>query len=544
MKKICLFLCLLTAAVSGWSASVPDNMYFHAMKDEMTRSLKKLRMKDNPKPYYIAYKLKNSYSQVWSANLGGEYAAASSAPNLEISAVLAVGSAKEDNLGFEGDRFYYQPSQMGYIPQSYWGIRHALWQMSNQEFLAAVDSYKKKQTYKEQKQIKQDYPDFASAKQATFVEEIPAFAKLPDEPLQAMVTRLSAKGKGVDYLNRFGVNIVNEQADEYYLNSDGGLYQLCRKNMYVSFSAEFYNQAGYLSQFSKVYPLPAGVVPNEQELSQQADEVLRELDQMYRAKKVEQPYLGPVLLTPRAAVSFLEDLFVADMNHVTPLLQITGAEDPTAGAFRNKEGMRVMSNVVEAYDKPLEREYRGITLQGFMPVDDEGVRPQELKLVSSGRLLNLPLSRRAGKKNLPSNGHARMGDKTYPREALSNVFITAKNPLSQEELESKLLARCRELELEYGYILHEFQPGQKVLQAERIYTADGRREPVFFFEPVGLNARALRDILAAGADDKMYALMDVYGRKYSLVAPSLLVDETELTVREQTPDRKPLIAKP
>ena len=52
MKKICLFLCLLTAAVSGWSASVPDNMYFHAMKDEMTRSLKKLRMKENPKPYY------------------------------------------------------------------------------------------------------------------------------------------------------------------------------------------------------------------------------------------------------------------------------------------------------------------------------------------------------------------------------------------------------------------------------------------------------------------------------------------------------------
>ena len=96
---------------------------------------------------------------------------------------------------------------------------------------------------------------------------------------------------------------------------------------------------------------------------------------------------------------------------------------------------------------PQLREYDGRTLPAFMPLDDEGVESQELQLVQSGKLLALPTIRSLVKGQKQSNGHARMSSRTLPRAVLTNVFFTPKTSLTQEELEQKLLDRCRELGL-------------------------------------------------------------------------------------------------
>ena len=546
MRKIFLFLMLFSVSGLAAAAPLPDNVYFRAMKDEMTRSLDKLHVKNGPKPYYLAYQLQDAHHYCEGASFG-QLSASSDDPSHQLSArvVLAAGSPKNDSMGFTSDEFRYAPSALGSVAQSYWGIRRALWSITDNSYLNASEMYEKKQAYKRQKNLTDELPDFVPAKQASFVEEIPPFPQVPREQMQEWVQNFSARGKDIPYLESFSVNLCLSQDDWYYLNSDGGFYQYATLSSSAVVWAEVRNKDGYKIRLQRQVTLPKDFTRGETAVQTLVDRTLQEAAQFYQATKAE-PYIGPVLMMPEAAADFINRLLVANVRNVKPLLS---DEDKTAGAFRNKAGMRVMSPVADVLDKPLLREYRGVPLWGFKPVDDEGVLAQDLTVVSGGKLHELPLSRRPAQKGQTSNGHAHMSDYTLPRESLSNVFVEPKTPLSQAEMEAKLLARCRELELDYCYILKEFPvsaswANSTINIAERIYTKDGRREPVFGLKVSELSTRSLRDILAAGDDAELFDMTDAEYRPYTLVVPSLVVDELELLPSDKKADRKPFVPKP
>ncbi len=546
MKKIFLLAVAALCWLPLQAANLPDNIYFRAMKDEMDRSLSKLRVEGSPKPYYLAYQLGFDHYYCTDASLGeltdGKDAVADT---LSATAVVAAGTPQNDSMGFRNDRFSYAPQKRYAIPNSYWGIRHALWSLTDDGYIEAADSYEKKQTYKRQKNITDKQPDFTRAKQTSFVEPVSPFPVVSATQMQQLAKTLSAKGKAVDYLEDFSVRICLSQQDIYYLNSDGGHYQFTRPDSFVLVQADLRNREGYKETISRRITLPADHSLDPADLQAETNQVLQAAQQLFEAQKPE-PYLGPVLLTPRGAADFLNELLVKNVRNVRPLFSSQEENDDSAGSFRTKTGMRVMSNVADVYDKPLLRHYKGKPLAGFMPVDDEGVAPEELTVVSAGRLQQLPRSRRPAADKQPSNGHARMSFATLPREALSNVVVQPKNPLSKEQMEQKLLQRCRELELEYCYILQEFphEDTKTVNLAERIYTRDGRREPVFGLKIAEPSTRSLRDILAAGQEDTVTTFSDPEYRSYSLIAPSLLVDEIEILPDDKKPDRRPFVSKP
>ena len=535
--------------MQGWSENLPDNIYFRAMHDEMQRSLSKLRVKGNAKPYYLAYQLELVHSACTKASLG-EIIETTPTPywGLSATAVLAAGTPKNDSMGFVTQNYSsYQPQKDQSVPDSYWGIRHALWQLTDDGYVAALDAFEKKQAYRRQKNIPQTGPDFSRAKQSAFVEEIVPFPHVPQQEMIRLAKKLSGKGKDISFLEDLSVDICLIQRDFYYLNSDGGMYQYTIPLSRVRLSGKLRNREGYKETLSRTVYLPADQSFPETRLMSEMDQMLASAEGLYRAQKPE-PYLGPVLLTPAAAARFFNGLFIENVRNIQPRLSSSFENDPTAGSFRNKQGMRLMSNVVEVYDKPSLRMYEGIPLLGFMPVDDEGVKAQDLTLVSEGRLQQLPLSRRSAEKGGQSNGHARMSSYTLPREALSNVWIKPIKPLSETEMEQKLLQRCRELDLEYCYILHDFPASSdsnlSINMAERIYTKDGHKEPVFGFQISDRTTRSLRDILAAGSDSEVYHSSDAEARNYSVITPSLLVDEVEMMPDDKKPDQKPFINKP
>lgn len=550
MKKfVFLFVCLWGGFCTAAAADVPDNMYFRAMQDEMKRSLSQLRVKGSPKPYYLAYRLRYMSTACSAASLG-KLTENDTHPywSLMAGAVLSAGTSKSDSMGFVNRMSVpYSPEKAYDVPNSYWGIRRAFWELTDRGYVNALDRFEKKQAYKRQKNISQSTPDFASAPQGSFAEEIPPFPAVPHEQMARLVEKLSAQGKDVPYLEDFSVQLCLLQRDLYYLNSNGGFYQYAMPGSFVTIDASLRNREGYKEKISRKIYLPADHSWQENTLMDAARQVLADAEGVYTAQKPE-PYLGPVLLMPAAAADFLNELLVANLRNIEPLLSSSSENDATAGSFRNKQGMRIMSNVVEVYDKPSLRTYKGLPLAGFMPVDDEGVKAQDLTLVSEGRLQQLPLSRRSAEKGGQSNGHARMSSYTLPREALSNVWIKPIKPLSETEMEQKLLQRCRELDLEYCYILHDFPASSdsnlSINMAERIYTKDGHKEPVFGFQISDRTTRSLRDILAAGSDSEVYHSSDAEARNYSVITPSLLVDEVEMMPDDKKPDQKPFINKP
>ena len=544
-----LFVLLVLLAGSVTAAPLPDNIFFRAMQDEMQRTQKELRVPGSPKPFFTAYKIIYSTSQNFEALFGVPYAREEEPKtNLTAMGYIYAGTARTNSSGFDNDMYYYRPLVSSAGPLSYEGLRRLLWRLTDSEYIFASTSYERKEAYKRQKNIIDPLPDFTASAKASYVQDIPAFPKIDAATSQKLVEELSALGKELSYLEFFSTALQFAQQDIYFLDSEGDFYQYSIPLASFSITARLRNQDGYKENIRQNWSLPWEAALNQAELKEWTEQFLQELQDMYQARKAE-PYLGPVLLEPKAAGGFFNQLFISNANNPKPLLSAQRETDTTAGQFKDKMGLRVISHLLDVYDRPHVREYENIPLQAFMPIDDEGVEAEELKLVQSGKLLGLPGSRSPISGQKRSNGHARFNSRTYPRAMLSNVFFTPKNPLSTEELEQKLLARCQELELEYCYIFPRFpviNGGKGELDfAWRIYTDDGRKEPVYGLRLEGVTTRSLRDVSAAADDMSVSHFVDNRTQMpFSVIAPSVLVDEIEILPTQRKPDRKPFVPLP
>lgn len=544
LTLLCLLGCLVPADAGKPAPKLPDNIYFRAMQDEMKRTLQELRAKDSPNPYYVAYKLMRTVYLEKAASFGELYPS-SEAPQTGLDAIvmLGIGSDKSDQLGFQSDRFYYYPGSIRNIPDSYEGIRRVLWKITDSEYLGASDLYVQKQAYKRQKALPDTLPDVTPAPQAAVFEEVKNFSFPDMEKWEKTIKKLSAKGKDLSWIENFTVSFEIKRKETYYLNSLGGAYQIPFTKTELKLKARFRNQDGYLQEAEDTIQLARFDAPDEKALEEKTDAFLVDAAQMYNAYKAE-AYLGPVLFRPTAAAQFVQQQFVWNVENVKPLLSNRYENDESSGLFRDKKGMRVISNVVDVVDKPLLREYQGKPLV-FMPVDDEGVPSQDLQLTSLGRLRVLPQTRRPLGENHQSNGHARMDFYTYPRESLTNTFVEPKTPLSEKELEEEFLSVCRDWELEYCYQIDAYDDaaGNLVNRAWRVYAKDGRKVPAFGLDLRNVYARSLRDIIAAGDNQEVTYFHLSYGYS-TVVAPSLLLEEVEILPSDVKPEKPPFISKP
>ena len=548
MNRYLLPLCILLAGPLT-AAPLPENVYFRAMQDEMHRTQKELRVPGNPKPFFTGYKVIATTSQGFAA-LFGVPVVQSPVPrtNVALQAYVYAGTAKKNSSGFENDAYYYQPDVSSMVPVSYEGLRRVLWRLTDAAYVAAANSYEKKEAYKRRKNITDTTPDFTSAPKSEYVQQIPPFPQLDGAYYQQLVNSLSAMGKQLPFLEAFSTSVLFSQRDLYFLDSEGDFYQYSVPSAQLVLTGSLRNRDGYKESAVENIALAWDQPADLDDLQQKTQTFLDQLQNMYQARKAE-PYLGPVLLEPKAAGGFVHQLFILNANNPKPLLSAQRETDSTAGQFKDKLGMRVISHLLDVYDRPQMSHYQGEPLRGFTPVDDEGVTAEELPLVQSGKLTALPAARSPIEGQKRSNGHARMSDWVYPRAILSNVFVEPKQPLPQEALEERFLDRCRELELEYCYIFPRFPAingGKGELNfAWRVYTADGHKEPVYGLRLENITTRSLRDVLAAGQESRASHFTDSLSRlPLSVVTPALLVDEIEILPTQRKPERKPFVSLP
>lgn len=540
-KGLFLILCLLSSL--AWAQT---DVYFKAMQDEMSRTQKQLFLKEAPKPYFISYHLFNNAGEVYQAVLG-ELVNTSNDPDFKGGLTgqvhMVVGDKKENSNGFLHSYYFYAPNQGFNLGNGYDALRLGFWGLSDLEYREMLEIYSQKEAFKRQKKMEDTSADFAPAKQGVFVEEEKHWDKMTPEEYEELVKALSNEATKYPHLESASAQIIVLPFSQWYLNNQGGKMSLSFLWQEVSFTARLRNKDGFKQtaveqlKFVDVAQLP------KEELMQKADQFYKKVNDSYAAQKAE-PYIGPVVFAPAAAWKLIDLLFVSNISNTKPLLQMEG-EDPTAGGFKDKIGQRVFAKPFIIEDKPLLREYKGTVLGGFLPVDAEGVPGENLLLVKNGKLLDLPFSRSLTQGRKKSNGHARMSSQQRPRAGITNLFITPQETFTRQELEQKLLDRCRELDLEYGYIVESMSRGKEPVPVlTRIYVKDGRKEPIYGAKIVGLTTRSLRDILTAGDDETVFNNYSASRPRHSITVPSLLVDEIELTPTDKHPDRKPFVSKP
>lgn len=542
--RVLLFIAVLFASVGAWAQ---EDVYFKAMQDELSRTQKELHIAGSPKPYFTAFWL-TKYSGGFYQSVWGELLSSPVHPpqadTLTGRIHMVVGDKKENSHGFLHSHYLYAPNEALNLGNGYDALRLGFWTLSDMEYREMLEIYAQKEAYKRQKQLMDDSADFAPAKQGVFIDTAEAVQPFEPAYYDELVKALSAEAKKYPYLEEAAAWLLVRPQTQWYLNSQGGKMRVSFLWNIISLGAQIRNKDGFRQQLETQWVFLDDDLPSKEELVKKASAFYQRVSEGYFAKKA-QPYVGPVLFKPAAAQGLIKSLFVSNVSNTKPLLQSDG-EDTTAGGFKDKIGQRVFAQGFVVEDKPLLREYKGKSLAGFLPVDAEGVPGENLLLVQNGKLLDLPFSRSLTQGRKKSNGHARMSFRQRPRAGITNLFVTPAKTYSSQEMEEKLLQRCRELDLEYGYIVESLSGADEgtLPNITRIYVKDGHKEQVYGAKLKDLTPRTLRDILAAGNDEETFQFPDGNYPRYSITVPSLLVDEIEFAPTDQQPDRKPFVSQP
>ena len=209
MKKILMLLMLSFTLLPLAAKTAENEMYFRAMKDEMDRTLKELRLPGQLRPYHLACAVRESHSSTIQASLGTLH------PNkledktqaLQTFSLLKIGTDQNNNTGyFNSDRrwTYFGQQEAGH---SYEAIRHALWQSFKSQYLEAIEQYEEKQAYRRKHHIKEDKPDVIAARQGVYIDPVLPWQSPDEQVLKDWVVKVSARGRDVPRgLNRKNVS--------------------------------------------------------------------------------------------------------------------------------------------------------------------------------------------------------------------------------------------------------------------------------------------------------------------------------------------------
>jgi hypothetical protein len=219
-----------------------------------------------------------------------------------------------------------------------------------------------------------------------------------------------------------------------------------------------------------------------------------------------------------------------------------GTEARTNGPFASSYHARVLPEFLDVVDDPGLKSYNGKGLVGAYDVDDEGVPEQAVKLIVAGQLENYLLGREPVRDFPQSNGHGRAGIAGPPKPSIGVLQVTAKDGLTDQELNRRLLESASHRGLKDVYYVSTM--GEK-LTPRLLYrvSPDGKRELVRGAIFDDLDQRALRsDVVAAG---KQLWLTNYLGDvPETVLAPALLLDDVTIRRANNKNDKLPFYPPP
>jgi hypothetical protein len=249
-------------------------------------------------------------------------------------------------------------------------------------------------------------------------------------------------------------------------------------------------------------------------------------------------------------------------------------------------GQRVLPLTVNLTDDPSAEEFQGRDLIASYQVDQDGVSAQKVALVQEGLLKELLMSRRPGPDLDHSNGHGRSAFLGVPRPMVSNLFFTASNGETPDNLRKKFLEASKQNGQQWGLLVREMDNpviasstqeelsdslgtlasgapnGDRMpLLVYRVNVNDGREELVRGALISQLTVRNLRMLLGIGNDNTVFyyaqsqdaetagTALGAFGSANGgvpsdVVAPSLLFEEVEVRGPHGEPRRNPMVTPP
>lgn len=553
---------LAFAGMRAWSAE-PDSSLnaakpsplLPAMKAELDRSIKTLGSQDPP-AYYIGYTLTDSERVTVS---GSNSALLNSDSNrnrwLEVS--VRTGSYDLDNTHKVDGR---QPPNGGpgtnaTLDDDPDVLRRAIWLETDKQYRAAAEALIKIKTGKEVKVQTEEgrAPDFSREKPQVFTGPWVSFT-LDRKPWEQKVRDYTAYFRQSPAIINSIVTFTAQAQNVLQLTSEGTQLQFgqirYRLELFIQGKAGDGMDINRYYNFDWVDPSEA---PDNKAVLAAAGQLRKEMEGLV-ASPLNDPTVGPALLTGRAAAVFFHEVF----GHRA---EGHRQKDVNEGqTFAKKVNEQILPDFLSVIDDPTSKKLSKQDLLGYYQYDDEGVIGQRVTLVDHGVLKNFEMSRSPLKDFPHSNGHGRRQIGAQPVSRQGNLIVESNKAVTNEQLRTKLIELIKQQNKPYGLLIDDIAGG---------FTFTGRGQPqAFQVEPlvvykvfpdgkpdelvrgvdiVGTPLAALTKIVATGDTPEVfngYCGAESGYVPVSASAPAILTSELEVQKKQSSTDRPPILPPP
>lgn len=524
------------------------------LSQELKRNFETLRSQGDPPPYFMSYAVIEQEACGVTASLGA-LQTSSCAQNRLLDATVRVGDPKLDNYhSVQGDRPVFTSATSLPIEDGAAAIAQRIWLETDRVYRAAAERLIKIRT---SSQVRLEREDSS----ADFTEERPASYSEPAKHLsvslkdwEARARKWSAAFNGQAGVLTSSVSVSARRETKYLVSTEGTRIAHGRTFARITLAAQTRAADGMNLAVGETFDADEpSRLPDDKTVLDAAGRLARQLEAL-RTAPVADPFVGPAILSGRAAGVFFHEIFG---HRVEGHRQRDESEGQT---FTKRLGSKVLPDFLSVVFDPTLRTSEGVDLNGYYRFDDEGIPAQKVTVVEGGVLKNFLLSRSPILGFNKSNGHGRRTPGYEVLSRQSNLMVESANRVSEEKLREMLRAEIRQQNKPYGLYFAEVTGGytqtrRAGLQAftviplvvYKVY-ADGRPdELVRGVDIVGTPLASFEKILATSDRREVfngYCGAESGSVPVAAVAPALLVSEIETQRKEKSADRPPLLPRP
>ncbi len=526
-----------------------------AMQTELDRSFKVLGGQEPP-AYFIGYTITDTQrAEVSGSN--GALLSSGEARNRWLQVSVRTGTYTLDNTHKVGEQRMPSGGPGTGIPVDNDSeiVRRAIWLETDTQYRNAAEALIKIRSSKE---VKADTaeghaPDFSHEQPHKSIEPEASFTldRKPWEERVRAYTRTFRESPAI--LNSI-VTFSALAQNAYLVNTEGTQLQSgqirYRLELFIQGKAADGMNIERYYNFDWVDPKDA---PSDKEVAAASATLRKEMEGLVKAP-LNEPSVGPALLTGRAAAVFFHEVFG---HRAEGHRQKDISEGQT---FAKKVGEPILPDFLSIVDDPTEKKEGHEDLLGYYRFDDEGVSSHEVVLVDHGVLKNFEMSRSPLADFPHSNGHGRRQLGATPVSRQGNLIVKSNKTVTNAALRAELIALVKKQNKQYGLLIDDIaggftftgrgQPQAFQVQPLVVYKvfADGRPdELVRGVDIVGTPLAALTKIVATGDTPEVfngYCGAESGSVPVSAVAPAILTSELEVQKKQADTDAPPILPPP
>ena len=526
-----------------------------AMQTELERSFKVLGGQEPP-AYFIGYTITDTQrAEVSGSN--GALLSSSEVRNRWLQVSVRTGSYTLDNTHKVGEQRMPSGGPGTGIPVDNDSevVRRAIWLETDNQYRTAAEALIKIQSSKE---VKADTaegraPDFSHEQPHKSIEPEASFT-LERKPWEERVRAYTKTFRESPAILNSIVTFSALAQNAYLVNTEGTQLQSgqvrYRLELFIQGKASDGMNIERYYNFDWVDPKDA---PSDKDVATASATLRKEMEGLVKAP-LNEPSVGPALLTGRAAAVFFHEVFG---HRAEGHRQKDISEGQT---FAKKVGEPILPDFLSIVDDPTEKREGHEDLLGYYRFDDEGVSSHEVILVDHGVLKNFEMSRSPLADFPHSNGHGRRQLGATPVSRQGNLIVKSNKTVTNAALRAKLIELVKAQNKQYGLLIDDIaggftftgrgQPQAFQVQPLVVYKvfADGRPdELVRGVDIVGTPLAALTKIVATGDTPEVfngYCGAESGSVPVSAVAPAILTTELEVQKKQADTDAPPILPPP